>query len=190
MAGLSLVRSGDSARDRFEALVAPHYAVLFRIAFRFCGSQADAEDLVQETCARAFRRLDKFLALDDPRGWMIYVMRRVFIDQTRRYDRNHVSPLDEESDGPIACGQPGPAELAESDLMAQKIQRNLKKLSKEHSTLLVLHDMEGYSLAELEQLTGIAIGTIKSRLHRARVKLGRLLRADLAHAASGRDARA
>jgi RNA polymerase sigma factor (sigma-70 family) len=184
MAKLSLVPGGQTEQNRFESLIEPHYATLHRVAYRFTGSLPDAEDLVQETCVRAYRHIDKLCGLEDPRGWMILVMRRLFIDQTRRYDRNNVRSIDEAPEGSTTSDRPDPAEAAESELMARRIQRGLKRLSNEHRALLVLHDMEGYSLQELEQITGVKIGTIKSRLHRARVKLGRLLQSDRDFAAA------
>jgi RNA polymerase sigma factor (sigma-70 family) len=178
MVKLSVISAGTNAAQRFDSLVRPHYETLFRVACRFTGSRHDAEDLVQETCARAWRHLERLEGLEDPRGWLLCVMRRLFIDQTRSYERAHVGRLEEGADDHLASTERGPAERTESELTARRIERNWRKLGREHRTLLALHDVEGYSLAEIEQITGLKIGTIKSRLHRARVKLGRLLQSD------------
>lgn len=178
MATLSLIAGGGGPQQRFERLVRPHYETLYRVAFRFTGSQHDAEDLVQETCARAFRRIDRVAELDNPRTWLMCIMRRLFIDQTRRYDRTNVTGFDEGSDDRLASHEPGPLELTDSEMIARRVDQSWGKLGKEERTLLALHDVEGYSLSELQEVTGLKIGTLKSRLHRARVKLGRLLQSE------------
>ncbi len=185
---LRLVGDGD-ARQRFERFVRPHYDTLFRVAFRFTGAVADAEDLVQETCVRAYRRVDEVAGLDNPLSWLICVMRRLYIDETRRYERRHASSFEAMGEGGFRSEAAGPAESAESEMLAQRIGDGWRKLGKEHRTLLALHDVEGYSLAELETMTGLKTGTIKSRLHRARVKLGRLLRAQGGVEEAGTDRR-
>jgi len=177
MARLSLIRGGGEAEASFEQHVRPHYSTLFRVAVRFTGSRADAEDLVQETCLRAHRHIGRVKALDNPLTWLLCILRRLYIDRMRRYERKNLISLDEGALGEIASGAPGPAESVNSAQVAQKIERCLRKLDAEQRTLLILHDVEGYSLNELETITAIKLGTIKSKLHRARVKLGRLLQA-------------
>jgi RNA polymerase sigma factor (sigma-70 family) len=71
---------------------------------------------------------------------------------------------------------PGPAEEAEADAARRQLDSAWRRLEKDQRVLLALHDVEGYSLAEITAITGLKEGTIKSRLHRARVKLGRLFR--------------
>lgn len=175
MTKLSIVRGGEDATRRFERLVRPHYDMLYRVAYRFTGSQQDAEDLVQELCVRAFREIDALAALDSPKTWLLCVLRRLFIDQTRRYDRKNVSSLEVEAHELLEHDAPGPLEQTASALTIECLTRVWRQLSAEQQTLLALHDIEGYSLSEMNEITGIKIGTIKSRLHRARVKLGRLL---------------
>jgi RNA polymerase sigma-70 factor (ECF subfamily) len=178
MARLSVVRGGTEAARCFERLVRPHYEMLYRVAYRFTRSRQDAEDLVQELCVRAYQHIDSLAELDNPRTWLLCVMRRLFIDQTRRYDRAHVSSLEDAPDSLLIHDVPGPAELTDAATTVQRLAHMWTKLGKEQRSLLALHDIEGYSLAELHEITGLKIGTIKSRLHRARVKLGRLLQSE------------
>jgi RNA polymerase sigma-70 factor (ECF subfamily) len=105
------------------------------------------------------------------------VLRRLFIDQTRRYDRMNVSSLESAPDSSLEHDAPGPLELADSELTVRRLEILWKRLGEEQRSLLALHDIEGYSLAELSDITGLKVGTIKSRLHRARVRLGRMMRA-------------
>ena len=93
MAKLAVIPGGRSAAQRFEALVRPHYELLYRAAYRLTRSVHDAEDLAQDVCVRAYPRLEELAGLDNPRGWLLCVMQRLFIDQTRRYERSHVESL-------------------------------------------------------------------------------------------------
>lgn len=189
MVELKLVHGAGGAREGFERLVRPHFETLHRVAFRFTGSLHDAEDLVQETCVRAYREIERLSQLDNPRAWLLCIMRRLYIDETRRYERRHVTSIEDYAGEIAATDRPGPAEAAESEIMALRIEANWRKLGKDHRSLLVLHDIEGYSLAELEIMTGTKQGTIKSRLHRARIKLGKLLLAEGATSLAGESRR-
>lgn len=177
MARLSVIREGSEAEASFEQLVRPHYAVLFRVASRFTGSRADAEDLVQETCLRAYRNIARVATLENPLTWLLCILRRLYIDRMRRYERSNVSSIDDGLLAEIASEAPDPSDAAHSEQVARGIERGLKKLGAEQRTLLILHDVEGYSLGELEKIMELKLGTIKSKLHRARVKLGRMLQA-------------
>lgn len=176
MARLTVISGGRGSAQRFEALIRSHYGVLFRMAFRLTRSVPDAEDLVQEVCVRAYPRLEEILELEQPRAWFILVMRRIFIDGTRRYERVNVQSLETTDQDSLASDLAGPAEEAERSSEGERLDRAWRRLDKDQRGLLALHDIEGYSLAELVQMTGIKEGTLKSRLHRARVKLGRLLK--------------
>jgi len=178
MARLSFIRGGSEAHASFEQLVRPHYQALFRVASRFTGSRADAEDLVQETCLRAYRHIAKVQSLENPLTWLLCILRRLYIDRMRRYEQTNVGSIDEGTLAEIASTAPGPAESVNSEQVARRIERGLRKLNAEQRSLLILHDVEGYSLNELETITALKLGTIKSKLHRARVKLGKMLQAD------------
>jgi len=178
MARLTLIQGGKSKVERFEALIGRHYAMLYRTAYRFTRSVPDAEDLVQEVCVRAFPRLDELERLDQPHSWLLCVMRRIFIDQLRRFERNHVDSLETTDAARFVSDRPGPLEETESELWTQRLDRAWRRLDENQRTLLALHDIEGYTLAELMESTGLKEGTLKSRLHRARSRLGKLLRQD------------
>lgn len=173
---------GESESERFATLIRQHYDALYRSAYRLTRSTVDAEDLVQEVCVRAFPRLGEIENLDQPRGWLLRVLYRLFIDQKRRYERKHVRAIGDEEE--FVSGEPSPAEEADRALSRWRVEDAWRYLNEEQRLLLALHDVEGYTLVEIQSLTGLKEGTIKSRLHRARVRLGRLLqREDFATAA-------
>ena len=171
-----MLSAKSSAVERFETIVQPHYEVLYRTAYRLTRSKHDAEDLAQEVCARAYPRLDELELLEQPRGWLLRVMYRLFIDWARRYERTHVSSMEIVDVLGISSDDPGPEALTERALEARHLDRAWLRLDREQRVLLALHDVEGHSLAEINEITGIKEGTLKSRLHRARVRLGKLLR--------------
>ena len=164
-----------SAPQRFAVLVEPHYETMYRVAYRLTRSAHDAEDLAQEVCVRAFARLDELEALEQPRGWLLRVLYRLFVDSVRRYERKHVGSIDDVDHDALAYEGPSPLEEAERALERRRLDNAWRHLEHEQRALLALHDVEGYSLAELMEYTGLKEGTLKSRLHRARVRLGRLL---------------
>jgi RNA polymerase sigma factor (sigma-70 family) len=162
--------------DRFEALIAPHFDALYRAAMRLTRSREDAEDLVQEVTARALPELERLAALDSPRSWMLRVQYRIFVDQTRRRQRSPVlsdgACLDP---GLVASEAPGPEELAEEHQRRRQLARVWDRLDRKERALLGLH-AEGYSLAELAEITGASSNAVGVRLHRARARLARLIR--------------
>lgn len=169
---------GESEQQRFAALIRQHYQVLYRAAYRLTRSKVDAEDLVQEVCVRAYPRIGEIEGLEQPRSWLLRVLYRLFVDLRRRYERKNVRAIDENEE--FMSDGPSPAEEADRALDRWRIEDAWQHLNHEQRLLLVLHDVEGYSLAEIHSMTGIKDGTIKSRLHRARVRLGRLVRRDRA----------
>jgi RNA polymerase sigma-70 factor (ECF subfamily) len=76
----------------------------------------------------------------------------------------------------LASDEPGPSDLAERAFDARHLDRAWLRLDREQRALLALHDVEGHTLAQINEITGIKEGTLKSRLHRARVRLGKLVR--------------
>lgn len=186
MEKITVLPGGRAAARQFEALVRPHYDTLYRVAYRLTRTVHDAEDLVQEACIRAYPHLEKLAGLEDPRGWLLNVMRNLFIDLTRRYEQSHVSSLETAVDAPLHDQAPGPAELADAALAGHRLDRAWRRLDPQQRELLALHDIEGYSLTELVGMTGLKEGTLKSKLHRARVRLGKLLRLEESRPRAGR----
>ncbi len=166
----------------FERLVRPHFDRLYRLAWRLAGSRAEAEDLFQEVLVKAFGKLDDLVEIDEPGSWLSRVMYNLFIDQKRRFMRQRMHLVDE---GMLAGegleGLPGPGDPAHDNERYDKflrLDRALSQLSDDHRIVVLLHDTEGYKLEEIHELTGVPVGTVKSRLHRARARLREILEAD------------
>ncbi|MGH7314270.1 MAG: sigma-70 family RNA polymerase sigma factor [Candidatus Rokuibacteriota bacterium] len=175
----------DEVRRRFEALALPHLSHLYRLAVRLKGSAQDAEDLVQETYIRALRA---FATLRDPariRPWLCQILSRLVLDQHRaeprevavgdmaEIDRFSLYELIEQED-------PFPySETLHRDFLArfddEEVRRALLTLPEVYRVPLVLLYGEDLTYRELAQLLGCPVGTIMSRLHRARKILEREL---------------
>lgn len=155
----------------FEELVRPHLNRLYRLAFRFTGRRADAEDLVQELCTRMLPRLSELRRLERPGAWLSRALHNLYVDRARHDARSPVDAFEEVPDVPDP--EPGPEQIAM--LSADRILAALARLPPEHRAVIAWHDIEGYTLEELADREEVALGTLKSRLSRARATLRRLL---------------
>jgi RNA polymerase sigma-70 factor (ECF subfamily) len=168
----SLWSSLRAEPDSFEALLRPHVDYLYRLAFRFCGNRDDAEDLVQDLLIKLYDRREEIAALDKPRPWLARALYRLYVDRWRRAERSPIVAVEDvdlpEEDAPA---RPGPATELESHWTRERLQTALQALNPDQRALLMLHDVEGYTLSELEEVLATPIGTLKSRLHRARAAM-------------------
>jgi len=163
-------------RKAFETLVEPHFDALYRAAYRLTRIRSDAEDLVQEVCLRAFADVDRLQTLDYVLGWLLRVQYRVFVDSVRRRKHWWFGFGNAEAgnvDG-LASDAPGPEEVADLTLRRRRLEAAWKVLTPSQRALLALH-AEGYTLAELEQITGLSRNVISVRLHCARARLSAIV---------------
>ncbi len=165
--------------DSFEALLKPHLNQLYRLAYRLTGRRHDAEDLVQDTLVKLYRRSDELSSIRELKPWLGRVLFNQFIDDKRSYGRQALHLVDSNTE-PDATAAPASARLEPdlaraSDEAADTLIQALSRLSEEHRLVLMLHDVEGYKLLEIQELTGTPVGTLKSRLHRARARLREML---------------
>jgi RNA polymerase sigma-70 factor (ECF subfamily) len=160
---------------------------LFNLARYLTGNQADAEDLVQDTYARALQATAQFTPGTNLKAWLFRILRNTFISRYRRQRHDPtIGGLD--TVDPTAQG-PAPEQWLRDDLeldrlrkvVAAEIERALMTLSEEARTVILL-DLEGLTEGEVAQVLGCAVGTVKSRLARARATL-RLLLKDYARSA-------
>ena len=174
--------SAENQNLTFERLVRPHFDRLYRLAWRLAGKKAEAEDLFQELLIKAYGMLDELVEIDEPGSWLSRVMYNLFIDEQRRFARHRLRVVEEgQLGGDGVEGFPGnasPVADTERHEQARRLGRALEQLSDEHRIVVLLHDAEGYKLREIESLTSVPVGTVKSRLHRARARLREILVAD------------
>lgn len=163
--------------DSFEVLLAPHIEHLYRLAYRFTGQRDEAEDLVQDLLLKLYPRRHELEHIEALRPWLARTLYHHFIDTVRRAGR---SPLtDSTSDTAILEELEDSAATPEQEVETLQLQRRLTDamaaLNPDQRAIVSLHDVEGYTLQELQTLLDTPIGTLKSRLHRARARLRELL---------------
>ena len=162
--------------SRFQTLIEPHFDRLFRLAARLTGNRADAEDLIQEVLTRLYGNRARLDSLDDPGTYLCRVLYNQFIDGYRAAQRRPLKLVDNVMTLDRADPDADPARLNEADHRRQRLNQALARLREDHRQLLLLHDGDGYTLRELHAITGLPVGTLKSRLSRARARLKDLLR--------------
>jgi len=181
MPPVSPYRRTRPAASNFEDLLRPQVEYLYRLAWRFTGSVADAEDLVQDVLLKLFPRTQELLEIERLRPWLARVLYRQFVDSVRKQARSPIVALvtgAEGEDNPLDAlpsMKDGPEEHAERSAWRRLILAALEQLNSEQRAVVTMHDVEGYSLEELETILETPLGTLKSRLHRARQRLRVLL---------------
>ncbi len=162
----------------FEELVQRHQTQIYRVAYRLAGNHDDAEDLAQEAIVEAFRAFDRYQPGTYFDRWLYRIMSRTFIDTVRRRNRRPVvsldAPIGGEGDSLIALigdSSQDPQHLTEMVDLDGAIQAALDRLPEEFRTAVVLADVEGLSYDEVAAALRCPVGTVRSRLHRARQML-------------------
>jgi RNA polymerase sigma-70 factor (ECF subfamily) len=172
-----LDRRGRESRAReFETLTMPHAAALYRTAYHLTGNPFEAEDLTQETYLRAFRGFAGYRG-GDARSWLFTILRHAFIDECRRQGRHKTVELDIGESGLVngngANGAWSPSAEAEAlrSLPSEAIERAFSALPPDWRMVVILADVEELTYGEIAEVMGTPIGTVMSRLHRARKRL-------------------
>lgn len=163
-----LAARGDHAA--FHKLVVRHAKALFQVAISLSATRPDAEDLVQETFAAAYKGLPAFDGRASVRTWMTRILMRRAADAWRagRHRRKSVN-LD---------AAPPPARESSESIVDQRLDLSevLQQLDENHREVIVLREMQGLSYAQIAQTLGLPQGTVESRLHRARAELRQRLK--------------
>jgi len=158
-----------------------HLDALYGLARRMTGSDEDAEDLVQETFARAMDKRAQFIPGSNLRAWLCRILRNLYVDRWRRGKANPVSQRLEDDEPPGNAIVAGDALRGDRELerlrgvVAEDIEKALSQLSADARSIVLL-DLEGFTQEEVAEVLGCNVGTVKSRLSRARAKLRELLR--------------
>lgn len=170
---MELFRWPKGPEDRFTALVRPHLRLLHRMAYRWSQDENEAEDLVQDVLTRLFPRLDELEAVEKLGPWLVRVLYRRFVDL---YRRNANSPIDGTIEAPADDAFFEERMLDQRDrveqlILQRELNRALATIDPGWRDVVLLHEVEGYAVLEVAEILGVSVGTVKSRLHRARKKL-------------------
>ena len=163
----------DALRDRFEREAVPHMRAVYNVALRLTLCDADARDLLQDTFLRAYQHFDRFTAGTNCRAWLFTIAYSIFVNRYRKNRRE--AQVIRASDGADPPPPGGDASRARARVEAD-VEQALAELPEEFRATILLVDVEDCSYEEAASALGCAVGTIRSRLFRARKHLAARLR--------------
>jgi len=177
-----VMRAKRGDMDAFGELVERYEQKIFNLAYRMMGDPEDGADMAQEAFLRAFKALRGFRGDASFSTWLYRVASNVCLDELRRRGRRGEVSLD----NPVATEQgqlrrevrdtaAGPAELVERREAEAAVHRAIGLLPDDYRAVVLLRDIEGLSYSDLAQVLGWPMGTVKSRLNRARARLREML---------------
>jgi len=176
---------GDLERDvlLFEELVDRHVDLVYHMARAWSGNAADADELTQTAFIKAWRAFDRFKAGTNFKAWVLKILRNAFIDHRRAQSSGvSTSSLDQIAPDDEPQQQPPPPRVIDLeskevfyDVFADEIARLLRQMPVTFQLPVLLCDVEGLSYREVAEVLGVALGTVMSRLYRARSLLSKEL---------------
>ncbi len=169
-------RRGDL--DAFEELIGRYERNVFNIVYRFAGNYEEAKDWSQEAFVRIYKSLKKFRGKSSFHTWLYRVVTNLCLDQLRKKSKLQLQSLDDpmkseegELKRDIPDNKGNPQEIVERKELDEYIQEALEELSEEHRTVIILRDIQGLSYNEIAEVINCSLGTVKSRISRARETL-------------------
>ena len=180
---LAAAQQGDSTA--VEALLERHEKSIYRFGLRMCGSEAEAQDVLQETLLAAFKGLPSFRGDAELSTWLYQVARSFCVKSRRRHvgEPAVMASLDDAAVRETASGAASAEARVHAQQIGQAISASLLGLSDTHREAIVLKDVEGLSAEAIAKILGEDVAAVKSRIHRARVELRRSLTALLGDSA-------
>lgn len=182
LAAVERVRQGDT--NAFEPLVSAYEKNVYNLALRMTGSPEDAADMAQEAFIKAFNSIDGFRGDSKFSVWLYRIVSNVCLDFLRRRSKRGAVSLSVEDDegGDIQLDIPdesrSPEALLERRMTREAVRRGLDSLPEDYRQILLLREIEGLSYEELAQALQLEVGTVKSRIFRARKRLCAFLLSD------------
>lgn len=168
-------RSKNGDMEAFEQLVRRYENKVYTVAYRFLGNHADASDLAQDTFLKLYHALPGFRGESSFTTWLYRITANACRDEIRRQQRFHVVSLDSETANHganymsrVSGSAPSPEEVFERKEFNGVIQQCINSLSDEHRLILIMREIQGMSYDEIAGVLQCSLGTVKSRLSRAR----------------------
>jgi RNA polymerase sigma-70 factor (ECF subfamily) len=180
-------RDGDAGA--VERLIAKYQGRIYNLILKICANPDDAAELTQDTLVKVVENIDGFEGRSSFYTWAFRIAVNLTLNHRKRKATVGFASLDAESAGGDDQARqalaavlrddktPDPADVAENRELCELIQRAIGKLENEHRTVIVLRDIEGMDYAQIADVLGVELGTVKSRLSRARAALRQILEA-------------
>ena len=177
-----LMQAAAGDKHAFEQLITGYEQLIYSFAYRMLGNAWDARDAAQESLVKIYKNIHKCHDISSFKSWIRAITNNTCIDELRRRSKKREDSLTryyETDEGEVevqfASPDPGPETQALSNERQRRIQQAINQLPVKYKQLIVMRDINGASYEELADATGLAPGTVKSRLSRARAKLKDLL---------------
>ncbi len=173
------IYSLGNARDVFEKEFMPHMDAMYNFALKLTADEDDAQDLVQDTCLKAYRFINSFEPGTYAKAWLFRILKNNFINDYRKKSRGpskvEFEWVEQSISGEDEAAEPAyfadlQAETV-NDMLGDEITAALQSLPVDFRMIIILCDLEEFSYEEMAKILDIPIGTVRSRLHRARTLL-------------------
>jgi len=184
--GLFVARLRANEDAAYDELVRTHHASIYHVACRMLRDPGEAADVTQDIFVKVFRHIDGFRGESSLRTWIFRIAfseilnrvrwsRRRYLHRTVSIEEETQDTSDERAHLQLADGGPTPEKALEWKEQAEAFQNALWKLSEEHRSVVLLRDVQGFTYGEIAEVLAISVGTVKSRLARARAVLKKSL---------------
>lgn len=162
----------------FKDEILPHADALLTFGYHLTGYDSSAEDLVQITLEKAWRNIERYELGTNAKAWLFTIMRNAFINDYRKKSKQPtvidideaIINTDEDNNGPLSSYVDLREEMLEN-LMGDEITEAINSLAIDNRTAILLCDVEGFTYEEIAKITSVPVGTVRSRLFRARNQL-------------------
>ena len=178
-----LLRAQKNDIEAFESLISPYTNQLLNHAFRILKNREDAEDALQDTYLKTYNSIKKFEGVSSFKTWLYKILTNACLDKLRKQKRETTTSLyttDEDGEHEINVAD----ETYSPEISAQKsaayaaLKKALDTLSEEHRIAIIMRDIDGLTYDEIAEATETNVGTVKSRINRARSQLKKILQKD------------
>lgn len=184
--GVLIDRARDGNLEAYNLLVDRYRDAVYGVALRYMRRTDLADDVTQDAFLRAYDALDTFRNEDGHgfKSWLLRIATNRALDVLRYEGRRPASSLDAALDSEESSWEPAesrdehPVELAEQAALRRHLETALGELPEDQRLAVILFDIEGFSYEEIAEIAGVAVGTVKSRLHRGRSRLRDILNED------------
>jgi RNA polymerase sigma-70 factor (ECF subfamily) len=177
-------QSGDV--ESFELLISSYDKRAYNIAYRVMGNEEDAKDMAQEAMLRVFRSLKDFKGQSSFSTWLYRIVTNVCLDELRRRKNDKYVSLDStiqtdsgEMHMELCSDRETPESVYEQVEQREVIKNAIRELNEEYRSVIVLRDIQGFSYEEISNILDCSLGTVKSRINRARTMLRDKLKASM-----------